>query len=77
VGDGGRTLRITIGAATGCATTQGVLREQNASGVWVALVPMDTPQGGERCSESMNQHPVLIRLADPLGTRTVYLSGSR
>ena len=77
VGDGGRTLRITIGNATGCATMQGVLKQQNADGVWVALVPMDTPQGGESCAESMNQKPALVHLDAPLNQRVVHLSSSR
>jgi hypothetical protein len=77
VGDGGRTLRITIGNATGCATMQGVVKQQNADGVWIALVPMDTPQGGEHCAESMNQKPALVRLDAPLDKRTVHLSSSR
>ena len=76
-GDGGRTLRIAIGNATGCATMQGVLKQQTADGVWIALVPMDTPQGGEKCAESMDQHPVLVHLAAPLGQRTVHLTSSR
>lgn len=77
VGDGGKTLRITVGRATGCATMQGIVKQQNADGVWVALVPMDTPQGGEKCSESMTPRPVLVRLDAPLDTRTVHLSASR
>ncbi|TDP92039.1 hypothetical protein [Labedaea rhizosphaerae] len=76
IGDGGRTLRITIGNATGCATMQGVVKQQNADGVWIALVPMDTPQGGERCAESMNQKPALVRLDAPLDKRVVHLSSS-
>jgi hypothetical protein len=77
VGDGGQTLRITIGNATGCATMQGVVKQQTADGVWIALVPMDTPQGGERCAESMNQRPALVHLDAPLDKRTVHLSSSR
>jgi hypothetical protein len=77
VGDGGQTLRITIGNATGCATMQGVVKQQNTDGVWIALVPMDTPQGGERCAESMNQKPALVHLDAPLDKRTVHLSSSR
>jgi hypothetical protein len=77
VGDGGQTLRISVGNATGCATMQGVVKQQNADGVWVALVPMDTPQGGEKCAESMNQHPALVRLDAPLDKRTIHLSSSR
>jgi hypothetical protein len=77
VGDGGQTLRISVGNATGCATMQGVVKQQTADGVWVALVPMDTPQGGEKCAESMNQRPALVHLDAPLDKRTVHLSASR
>jgi len=70
VGDGGKTLRITIAKTTGCATMQGIVKQQNTDGVWVALVPMDTPQGGEKCSESMTPKPALVRLDAPLDTRT-------
>lgn len=77
VGDGGRTLRITTGKATGCATMKGMLRQQTAAGVWIALVPLATPQGGEKCAESMNKHPVVVRLDAPLDKRTVHLTSSR
>ncbi|HEY0452831.1 hypothetical protein [Actinophytocola sp.] len=76
-----RSLQMFAAASSGCTDAQAVVVDQSATEVRIMLRPLPEPQGGRpdggACTAVMTPRPVTVRLAAPLGDRTIHLASGR
>ncbi|HEV7649922.1 MAG TPA: hypothetical protein VGP26_17380 [Actinophytocola sp.] len=79
--DDGYSLEMFAAASSGCSDAEAVVVDQSSGAVRITLRPLAQPQGGRPdsrpCTAVMTPRPVTVRLAEPLGDRTIHLGIGR
>lgn len=72
--DGGCSLQTFAMASSGCSGTEAEILDQSADAVRIELRSVKPPPDDDRsCTMALEPQPVAVRLAEPLGDRTVRL----
>lgn len=79
--DDGYSLEMFAAASSGCSEAEAVVVDQTSDAVRITLRPLAQTQGGRPdsrpCTAVMTPRPVTVRLAEPLGDRTIHLGIGR